>query len=794
MKAESTIQFVHPNESQLSSDGTVTSEFLNTEETISVVAQQRADMLALWKREGLNSVIEKFGQISEGTLFRWQSILRAGGGRQSVLNPVEIEKKFDIEIDFPQIAELVMPEKGYASTVSEPESDKVHSVINIQAIKEALQNDIHYRGTRISRRRLVGYLAEKYKDQEVLTVEQVQKNEFKPKKLFYIPTSATDATNSIEVAYDDSHVGLWDVCTSRVYVGDDIYPTMDGSALTAYEAKFAYKLFHPKYGNARREAATGELKVRNPNFDPKDSESKKTSPVTREILRYYGCDMRHGRGLESPTVAVMLKALPNIVAQKELRADDFMQYTLNDEGYFNSNFTPKPVPANGTVVLNGVRQYVGRRFEGCMVFPFTHDKALVFKEEQGRRVLVAAFTIVDKENASAIDVGGKSPVPRANFDKTNVREIKYEAKLPTNTTALEQSLLPQKQIELENKVTEAVTQLIESARSAEKLVESELVGEESKARVVVEEKIRGDLLAQAERAIEMAANTKDSETLLQKLESYNFDARTYVALLGSIGVEKMVSKPLDVVRAQDILPHDREVMIRLLRDNYEVSYPGEENEEFRGKIIESLKAAFSRPNTNFYILRDGNEIVSFNRFDTTIDVNDERVVMYFGSFNANTKYRGVGGMLLEHTIQEKLKECTVMQAHCDPTSDISKKYIEDGFIATNTETVAGKFSFEIWRSRDSSAQLITKNKSTQELIAVANSQHIPTDSFFVRVVMPGDEFLELDKDLGYALTRYFTVKGVTYAAFEIPPADLYNQFTTAQTKMTEEEEKNETPH
>jgi hypothetical protein len=129
--------------------------------------------------------------------------------------------------------------------------------------------------------------------------------------------------------------------------------------------------------------------------------------------------------------------------------------------------------------------------------------------------------------------------------------------------------------------------------------------------------------------------------------------------------------------------------------------------------------------------------------------------------------------MLERTIKEQLEKCDVMYAHCDPASDIAKKYIESGFVAKETETVAGKFSFEIWRTKDISEHLHSKQRSVEELTA----GDFPEDNILVREVSEGDTFEELDEGLGYLLTRYFKHHdGKTYAVFEIPSPTLWNQF------------------
>jgi hypothetical protein len=330
MNAEKAAQFdrddVLPVNQGISLDSHSVDEAIESSDTyVSEVAERRYEMLSLWKQAGLQAVVEKYGDISEQSLYRWQSMLRNANGRISILNPAVMEPKLDLEKDFPEIVEKFLPESSYVSSIQEPNSDRVHKVIDVNVIRNVLKQEIPYRGGRVSRRKILDFLIEKYKNEKVLTREQVENKDFLPKKLFYVPRSAPKATNSIEISYDNSHIGLWDITNGRLFgpSGSDLYPTEDGSPLSFFEAKFAYVLFHPKYAGARRNAADDLLLARNPEYDPEDETSERSLPITRGLLRAYGIDVRHGTNEARHTISGMLQALPNLVQQKELRPEDF---------------------------------------------------------------------------------------------------------------------------------------------------------------------------------------------------------------------------------------------------------------------------------------------------------------------------------------------------------------------------------------------------------------------------------------------------------------------------------------
>ncbi len=692
----------------------------------------------------------------------------------------------DVELSKEKIAGLVsrwIPESVYKTSTTHPETGQEHTVLDIVYLKAAILKERRYNGSLISREKIALALFERHKNDRVLTPAQVEHEDYVAKSLFYTPASVESATTLLGFVDEEFHLPLWELEKNSVLRNrDSLYPTLDGSELSAFETRVALILFHPAYGDGRRDK-NGELQIKNPDYEPADPLSSKRIKFSRDLIRRLGINLHETGDKKSRSMRDgLIERCPHLLRNDVLRLNDVRDFTIDRDGVESDTFEKQI--GGKYVMLRGVNQYVGDRFIGCTVLPFGKNKALIFDTRDGHKKLRAIFNVINKDNASATSVSNNgTKVPRANGDKTQLQEIDYNAMLPAEASGLQRELLIQKRLELETRVAEVIEQLIESARNSENLIVSELddSGVSADVREYAVERIRNDLLNQAEQAIYTAANARSSNELLRSLEDYAFDARTYVSVLKSIGVEKMISTPLDRVNAVALRDKDKDMMWAIIRENYMSTYPGEENRMFRETVIASFEAALNRPTTDFYVLRDGDKIVSFNRFDTNIDTETHKTVLYFGSFNADPRYRGVGSIMLEHTIQEKLKECDAIQAHCDPESEISKKYIEDGFIATNTETVAGKFSFEIWRSKESTELLKTKQMSHEELIAIAGDAMPAEADYFVREVEPDDQFLELDSGLAYLLTRYFTQDGKTYAAFEFSPG-LSKSFTAPQAK------------
>ena len=311
------------------------------------------------------------------------------------------------------------------------------------------------------------------------------------------------------------------------------------------------------------------------------------------------------------------------------------------------------------------------------------------------------------------------------------------------------------------------SELLDSAERAEELVRevSDCVGNTC---IDLANQVRENILSRAQKDLEKAVRAHDPSEVASQIENYVAAAKEYVALLQEVGTGKIES-----VSPESLTSEERVRMQELLHKNYDKIYPEPENNEFKAAVAGSLVKSFSNPNTSYRILRDQGKIVSFNRFDTLRDYTGKEV-SYFGSFNADPAYNGVGSIMLEETIEDQLENGHPMMAHCDPTQAITKKYIEDGFVATGFYLLAGKPSFEIWRSKDSTGQLDSKQRSIEELLTLTED----TGSIVVREQSSTETYPELQKNMG--LTRYFTHQGKTYLVFEKLPDILQEEFTPPQ--------------
>ena len=309
-------------------------------------------------------------------------------------------------------------------------------------------------------------------------------------------------------------------------------------------------------------------------------------------------------------------------------------------------------------------------------------------------------------------------------------------------------------------------ELLNNSEQAEALVEK--AGCEGDHCVQLAEQVRENIINRAQKDLETAVRAHDPSEVVAKIETYVADAKVYVALL-----QEAVQKPLESIPASEINDGDKEQIRALSARNY-INEP----EGFQGVIQSGLESALSSSNTRFYMERDSEGRVIFcDRFDDKVDVYNGRTVKYFGSVNAEPAFNGIGRVRITETLEQELANGETMFAHCDPENAVSSLYIEHGFVATGTISTAGKFSFEIWRSNNSSEQLQTKNLPTAELIEQLEKQDESVE-YEIRKVESADRFPELSE--GKYLTRYFRYNGEYYAVFESAPATLKVEFVPPQ--------------
>ncbi len=770
-------------------------------ESLDLEARKRLEaILEGVQNNNFTATAKKLG-ISRSNLTRWKNTLLESGGDPTSLNAKELqyETEEDIEaIVTAKTAEYLdeqMPQSAYVQITEHG------NVVDLDKMKEMLQ-EIAEQGKDkrsvqdikiASQQRLFLALYSRHKNSVFVTKDQIKRDDITPKALFYQPASAEAAGSSLDIVDAEFHMPLWGL-GEKVFKSKDVpYPTEDGTEVSSMETRIALLLFHPDYGDGRRDPRDGKLYLKNPDYDPSDPKSKKRIMFNQRLLKQFGGDSLFNRLYKNTNADdmatlrdVLPEYLPNLSAAGEITVDDIRQVTLSWKGNTPEKIAGKEIKKK-VVMFNGVRHYVGDRFNNAIAEPIDDETALIFSEEDDHRFLQGSFSLATREDAiiDIVESTGKS-IPRVNAGFSKPKSINYQKLIPDQAEGFRSETIKQQREKLATQITQIVEHIVELANNAEALVRSEYDQEEINPDIAAQ--VKTELLSQAKRVVELASMATDVQVLRQQLETFEVDTRAFVALSKNAGLEQLKKRPLEQTKATELSEADKQTMQKLLEANYLTEYPNETDAEFRAGVAESFTKALQNPDTEFYILRDQDRIVSFNRFDSNID-NVGDTVLYFGSFNASPLYKGVGGNLLEETISEKLNIAEKIFAHCDPKSAISKKYIESGFIATQIGNAFGKSSFEIWQSVESSELLQTKNMSVKELVDIAEEIQSVESDYFVREVDKNDPFHELDEGLPFLLTRYFTHEGKTYAAFEINTTLSQKFMFAAKTKDETVEQK-----
>jgi hypothetical protein len=290
------------------------------------------------------------------------------------------------------------------------------------------------------------------------------------------------------------------------------------------------------------------------------------------------------------------------------------------------------------------------------------------------------------------------------------------------------------------------------------------------------QQISENILGRAQKDLEDAVRADDPGQIKDKIATYSAEAKVEVA-----AIQERLRQPLESVAATELSKEDVD-QIRVLSAN---SYK-DESSEFQSLIAVGLEKALLNPVTKFYIERGSDDgVIFFDRFDDNVDHETGAVKKYFGSVVAGEAHGGIGRARIPQTLEQELAGGETMYAHSDPENNVSQLYIEHGFVATGTVSPAGKFSFELWRSVDSSNQFVSKGVATADLLIEIDAPDKYT-AYVVREVESGDQFPELHE--GQYLTRYFRHNGQRYAVFEEAPSALQAEFLPPQDSRIDPEE------
>jgi len=237
----------------------------------------------------------------------------------------------------------------------------------------------------------------------------------------------------------------------------------------------------------------------------------------------------------------------------------------------------------------------------------------------------------------------------------------------------------------------------------------------------------------------------------------------------------------EIITGQELGRNKEDVdhMLAIFEHNY--SRYRQNHPEFVEAVVGSFKKALLSENSYFHVLRRRGKIVAFLRFDYRYDRQGNLESMYFGSVNIDPAWEKgyLGEAMVEGALKKEAGKGVPIEADCDPTTPISKKYVEAGFAAGRFYHLEGVPSLNIVLDTDKNQELRTKALSQRDIIAQAKELE-EQGNIIIRTYHPGQEPQFGVMERGYLLTRYFQEKkpdgkrGDIWCVFEKPREGIGN--------------------
>lgn len=219
--------------------------------------------------------------------------------------------------------------------------------------------------------------------------------------------------------------------------------------------------------------------------------------------------------------------------------------------------------------------------------------------------------------------------------------------------------------EVAEKVFAKYGEIVDSASEAADFVAKKLSGVNGDQYIghIQENLLRKgkDLLTNSSERIETCTDEECEDigkTIIEELAHLKREillfASTFKALSDTEGVKlgDIKDTTIEVTNNQSVIQKYQTEMERIFEDNRK-SYP----DELKQKSLNEFKEALAHPeNSEFYILKNVEDVVAFMRFDTLPNGN-----LYAGSLNSRNEIHGlaVGGALLKELLDEKAKTNTI---------------------------------------------------------------------------------------------------------------------------------------
>lgn len=305
----------------------------------------------------IDAVMELIDQRGRGAAADFVSALQSALEQGRVPNRVELLKPLEEKPTRDEFAAHVYERLKQSGIVDERDNGIIE--VNSKELFAHLFKD-----TLISRHRkqffnsdfaatLHSTLANTFADKEVC-LEGEDEDE-KPKPFFYLPKTRAQAFDPEWIRRQQFHFGLWEIPRGRVEYQSGWIRTeqpVAREAFTTYAASVACALFHPRYGNARRDK-DGKLLVQ--YKDGFFGALKGKWFKERSGLSFFS--EGKPQAVIDSTYATLREYAPELFTEGLLREEDFALKQKKEKPYAT-------VSINGEVALFGVSYYLGRQLTG----------------------------------------------------------------------------------------------------------------------------------------------------------------------------------------------------------------------------------------------------------------------------------------------------------------------------------------------------------------------------------------------------------------------------------------------
>ncbi len=325
----------------------------------------------------------------------------------------QILEKFDFDEDFrDQCFDVWFGKDFFATKITGPETEKEYLVLNLEKLADRYTEKFEKSGCVIPKFKVLLQMQKKLNDELFLSLDQIDSEDFAPKKLLYWPENLEEVSNEMEIKNSSFHFLPSDIVQKNTLgTVDMLEKNGDTASVSLIEAEFAAVLFHPDYGNGFRDRS-GNLAILNKNTGKYEKLAYKHLEALGFGSKMFKQETSGGRESRS-IMEGMHERLPHLFAEGLLKEGDIqqtMRRTADAAGNMERaelHIKKKPIGV-GNAVYNGVVHHIGRKYNpgerpGVEVLNLNKDIALILDEDG---VVEAYFNLFEQEDPEVIKGGG----------------------------------------------------------------------------------------------------------------------------------------------------------------------------------------------------------------------------------------------------------------------------------------------------------------------------------------------------------------------------------------------------